>query len=114
MKKSMVAVSLALAAALSVQAAEPTGMKMEGMKMDEAAAKAPVNHTTGVVKELDAPKGTITLAHQSVPTLKWPAMTMTFKITPELAKGVEVGQKVDFEFETKGKSATITRISPVR
>ena len=67
-----------------------------------------------MVKELDAKKGTVTLSHEAVPTLKWPAMTMAFKISPELAKGIEVGQKVDFEFEAKGMAGTITKISPTR
>ena len=108
-----IGLGLGLAAA-SVQAAEMSGMKMDGRKVEEPSATAPVNRTKGVVKELDAKKGTVTLSHEAVPTLKWPAMTMAFKISPELAKGIEVGQKVDFEFEAKGMAGTITKISPTR
>ncbi len=104
---------LALTAAATAPAADMAGMKMDGAKMEESAAKAPVNRTKGVVKELDAKKGTVTLSHEAVSTLKWPAMTMAFKISPELAKGIEVGQKVDFEFEAKGMAGTVTKISPV-
>jgi Cu(I)/Ag(I) efflux system periplasmic protein CusF len=46
-----------------------------------------------------------------VPTLKWPAMTMAFKVSPELTKGLQTGQKVHFEFEAQGMSATITKIA---
>ena len=113
MRKSFVAVSMALGLAVTalpvVQSAE-----MEGMKMDQPVTKSAVNQTKGVVKELDAKKGTVTLSHDPVPTLKWPAMTMAFKISPELAKGIEVGQKVDFEFQTQGMAATITKIAPSR
>lgn len=114
LRNMMRTIGMGLLAAVSVQAAEMTGMKMDGTKMEEPAATAPVNRTTGVVKELDAKKGTVTLSHEAVPTLKWPAMTMAFKISPELAKGIEVGQRVDFEFEAKGMSATIAKISSVR
>jgi Cu(I)/Ag(I) efflux system protein CusF len=108
MKKLIMALVLALAAAGTAQADD-----MSGMKMGQAPAKAAVNHTKGVVKALDPAKGTITLSHEAVATLKWPAMTMTFGITPDLAKGIETGQKVDFEFVTQGMAGTITKISVI-
>lgn len=39
---------------------------------------------------------------------------MAFKISPELAKGLKAGQKVDFEFEAQGMSATITKIAAAK
>ena len=39
-------------------------------------------------------------------------MTMAFKAAPDQITSVQAGQKVQFEFETKGMEATITRISP--
>jgi len=113
-RNAMLTIGLGLMAAASVQAAEMPGMKVDGTKMEEPAAKAAVNRTKGVVKEFDAKKGTVALSHDAVTTLKWPAMTMTFQISPDLAEGIEVGQKVDFEFEAKGAVATITKISPAR
>lgn len=114
MKKVILALAVALSTAVGAQAAENPGMKMEGMKMDQAPAKATVNRTTGVVKSLDTTKGTVTLSHEPVASLKWPAMTMAFKISPEQAKGLQVGQKVDFEFEAQGMSATITKIAAAK
>src|SRR5262245_6011968 len=90
--------TLVLLAAGSVSAADAPG-GMGGMKMEQAAPKAAVNKSKAEVKGLDAAKGTVTLAHEPVPALKWPAMTMPFQISPELARGLKVGQKVDFEFE---------------
>jgi len=115
LRNTMLTIGLGLLATASAQTAETSGMKTEGMNMEEPAT-SPVNRTKGVVKELDAMKGMVTLSHEAVPTLKWPAMAMTFKISPELAKGIEVGEKVEFEFEfeTKGTAATITKISPAR
>jgi Cu(I)/Ag(I) efflux system protein CusF len=114
MKRVALVLAAALLTSAGVYAAENPAMKMEGMKMDQPAPKAAVNKTTGVVKSLDAAKGTVTLAHEPVATLKWPAMTMAFRISPELAKGLQTGQKVEFEFEAQGMSATITKIAAAK
>ncbi len=108
-RNTMLTIGLGLMAVASVPAAQ-----MVGTVMEKPLAKAAIHRTEGVVKELDAKKGTVTLSHESVPTLKWPAMTMAFKISPDLAKGIEVGQRVDFEFEAKGMEATITKMSSAR
>lgn len=105
--------TLMLAVAVTLVSVVANADDMAGMKMEQAPAKPAANHTQGVVKALDSAKGTITLAHGAVPTLKWPPMTMTFQITPALAKGIETGQKVDFEFVTQGMDATITKIAVI-
>jgi Cu(I)/Ag(I) efflux system protein CusF len=84
------------------------GADMPAMKMSPAAA---INHTTGVVKALDVAKGTVTLSHEAVPAIKWPAMTMTFKISSAQAAGIKTGDRVDFEFTASGMDATITKIA---
>jgi len=109
LRNTMLTIGLGLMAVASVAAAE-----MFGTEMQEPLTKAVIHRTKGVVKELDAKKGEVTLSHEQVPTLKWPAMTMAFKISADLAKGIEVGQKVDFEFEANGMAATITKMSSVR
>jgi Cu(I)/Ag(I) efflux system protein CusF len=76
-------------------------------------APAPVAKTataTGTVEAVDAAAGKITLAHDPVEALGWPAMTMGFKATPEQIASVKVGQKVEFIFTSQGMEATITRI----
>jgi Cu(I)/Ag(I) efflux system protein CusF len=61
-----------------------------------AAAAADVQGT-GVVKAVDAREGTVTIAHQSIKALGWPAMTMAFKVTnPVLLDKAAVGRKVQF------------------
>lgn len=69
---------------------------------------------TGTVESVDATAGKITIAHEPVDTLKWPAMTMGFKATPEQIASVQAGQKVQFEFQSQGMDATITQITPVK
>jgi Cu(I)/Ag(I) efflux system protein CusF len=114
MKKLVLVLAVALWITAGVRAAETGGTKVAGSTTERAGANAAVNRTTGVVKGIDATMGTVTLAHEPVPALKWPAMVMPFKISPNLAKGLQVGQKVDVEFESQGMSATITSIAVVK
>ena len=100
MRHSILVATIGLAVSLSVGAAD-TG----------TTAPAATNQTTGVIKAIDAKSGTVTLAHDPVPAIKWPAMTMPFHISPELARGVSVGQRVNFEFTAKGMDGTITKIN---
>lgn len=65
---------------------------------------------TGTVDKIDAVAGTITISHGPVESLKWPAMTMGFKATPEQVASVKPGQEVLFEFNSSGMDATITAI----
>ncbi|WP_248642674.1 MULTISPECIES: copper-binding protein [Thermomonas] len=93
----------------------------QDMKMSEAehqakaASEQPTQAATvakaeGTVESMDESAGKITIAHGPVDVLKWPAMTMAFKASPEQLASVKAGQKVHFEFQSKGMEATITRI----
>ena len=54
----------------------------------------------------------ITLDHAPVPALKWPAMTMAFKLAdPALARGLKPGQSVSFSFDKQGEDYRITAIA---
>lgn len=69
-----------------------------------------VTHATGIVTSVDPAKGTVTIAHDPIASKKWPAMTMTFKISKAVLGKVKAGQRVKFSFE--GDSAyTVTKIS---
>lgn len=51
----------------------------------------------GVIKAVDVKAGTVVIAHGPIPALKWPAMTMKFKVeTAAVLTGVTVGKKVHF------------------
>lgn len=76
-----------------------------------APGAAPVYRTTGVVVEADS--GSVTLEHAPVPALKWPGMTMPFKVTdPKLLKGLKPGQAVRFGFDQHGDDYRLTEIAP--
>lgn len=65
---------------------------------------------TGVVTKIDGSAPKITIAHEPVPALGWPAMTMGFAAPDVDLTGIQVGDKVAFEFATEGMNAAITRI----
>ncbi|GMV46548.1 MAG: hypothetical protein AMXMBFR66_19460 [Pseudomonadota bacterium] len=76
-----------------------------------ASAPPPPEHeVAGVVSE-PAAAGMITLEHEPVPALKWPAMTMPFRLArPDLAQGLKAGERVRFRFRQQGDDAVLTAI----
>jgi Cu(I)/Ag(I) efflux system protein CusF len=75
------------------------------------AAAQSAHKATGEVKSVDRKKGTVTLAHGPVESLKWPAMTMKFNARDrKMLDKLKPGDKVEFEFEEKGSKYTITSI----
>ncbi|TAN02561.1 MAG: copper-binding protein [Rhodanobacteraceae bacterium] len=67
----------------------------------------------GVIKALDPKAGTITIKHQAIASIHWPAMTMTFKVAkPGLLQGLKVGEQVRFGLRTQGMSGTVTWVKP--
>jgi Cu(I)/Ag(I) efflux system periplasmic protein CusF len=80
----------------SAQPAAKPMADMKGMPMSESATKT--GKGTGLITEIDAKAGTVTIKHQPIAVLGWPAMTMGFKATPPtLLKGLKVGQKIGFD-----------------
>lgn len=81
-----------------------------------AGAGAPVGHQgVGTVDSIDAKAGTISLNHGAIASLKWPAMTMEFKVAnTALLQGLKPGAKVAFEFvERQPGEWVVTSITPV-
>lgn len=73
----------------------------------------PTTHRAqGKVEDID--KDEITLSHDPIPSMQWPAMTMGFKVPVAGApKNLAIGDTVNFEFQqTKDGSFQITSISP--
>ena len=62
-----------------------------------------------MVKKVDAKVGTVTIDHDPIKALNWPAMTMPFKVADKalLAK-MKPGAKVRFQLEGQ----TITDVRP--
>ena len=81
----------------------------------EPMAAAKSYEAVGSVDTVDAVNGTISMHHEPIPALKWPAMTMDFGIAEAgLVKGLLPGQAVQFKFEDRGNGEfVITRIDKV-
>ena len=115
MKKRLVSTVLAstLMAACNLAVAQAMDPNMPGMTGMDKARSADAQGV-GVVKAIDPAKGTITLQHQPIASIQWPAMTMAFKVaSPDLLKNVSVGEKVQFGLRPAGMDSTVTSIKPM-
>lgn len=85
--------------------AAPTDMATPEAKA-AVAAKA-----IGVVQSIDPATSTVVIAHEAVPALDWPPMTMPFS-APGLDLGaLKPGDSIEFEFTAVGMDGTITAIN---
>lgn len=115
-------VTLGLTLALPVLADDMGQMgNMGNMKMDKlmdsksAMPAAKTAQGTGVIKAIDAMQGTVTLAHQPIKALNWPAMTMSFKVADaKLLEGLTVGEKVHFTVQGSEAKAVVTAIKAAK
>lgn len=73
-------------------------------------------HGTGVVKAVDAAAKKITLAHQPISKIGWPAMTMDFAVAPTVDLGaLKPESRIDFSMEQgQGGMYVIQSIAPAR
>ncbi|WP_332768828.1 efflux RND transporter periplasmic adaptor subunit [Phenylobacterium sp.] len=82
-----------------------------GASASTAGAAPALYETRGRIEALSA--GSITLSHEPVPAIGWPAMTMTFKLgSPSLAEGLKVGDRIAFGFEQRPGGPVVRRVSP--
>ncbi|HJW23420.1 MAG TPA: efflux RND transporter periplasmic adaptor subunit [Rhodocyclaceae bacterium] len=91
-----------------------------GAAAPEGAAKPAaggVGHKAeGKVEEVDTKAGTASISHGPVESLKWPAMTMEFKVANDaLLKQLTPGAAVAFEFVERGQGEwVITAVTPAK
>jgi len=89
----------------------------------ESAAEAPANDPPGGghvgdarVNSIDAAAGTLDITHGPIPSLKWPEMTMGFRVEDKtLLRGLKAGDRINFEMRgepDKDGNYIITRIQP--
>ena len=65
--------------------------------------------------EIDLKAGRIPLAHEPIPALKWPAMTMDFKVRdPKTIGALKANDAVEFELSPQPEDGdyVIERIAP--
>ncbi len=84
-------------------------------KAPAAGPPAPAIHSAeGTVESVGPGEGSVTVSHGPVPSLKWPGMTMEFKVTdPAVRSGLRKGDRIRFEFREAGPGEwQILRSSP--
>ena len=86
------------------------GMEMKGMGADKKA-EVQSHKGVGTVKKVDSAGGKVTIAHGPIPTMKWPAMNMTFTVKNKAMLGkFSQDKKVEFEFVDQGSNYVITSV----
>jgi Cu(I)/Ag(I) efflux system protein CusF len=86
-------------------------MKGTAMAKKPAATAGTVHKAVGVVKKMDAKSGVVTLAHEPIKSLNWPAMTMGFKVKDKmLMDKLTEGKKVEVELVKDNKDYVITGV----
>lgn len=103
----------AMAADTQPKSMDRMSMGQQGTPAEEPGSVAPTAEASGTIKAINAEKGTVTITHGPVPTLKWPPMTMDFSATPEQVKGLKAGDEVKFQFRAEGMEAKILSIQPM-
>lgn len=101
MKRFLIAslTGAALATGAGVFGASPAGMS---------------NFALGVVQNLDRSVSAVTVAHEPVAALNWPAMTMQFKVgDAALLDRLQPGGRIAFEFVGEGGAYRIVNAIPL-
>ena len=115
---SALAVAAPMAAASSGSCKVPTGEPAKedhshcGMAASNDKSDAgEVHRATGSVKSVDKSTGKVTIAHDAIPSLKWPAMTMRFGVSDrKLLDELAAGKKIDFRFVQRGTDYVVTAL----
>ncbi|WP_158781463.1 cation efflux system protein CusF [Pantoea sp. BAV 3049] len=113
MRLSTKAVFLGVMSLVMTQAAVATeshqGMDMSHGKIQ---AKQQVISAAGIVKDVDFLNKKITIAHEAIPEIGWPAMTMRFTFTTQndSITALKSGSIVNFSFIQQGNISLLQDI----
>lgn len=80
------------------------------------AATQAVISSEGVVKKIDLKNRKITIAHEAIPSIHWPAMTMRFTFTEvnDSINALKVDSHVNFTFIQQGDISLLQEIKIVQ
>jgi Cu(I)/Ag(I) efflux system membrane fusion protein len=89
-----------------------SGLRARSISETKPAVATPALYETRGRVEQITPTS-VTLSHEPVPAIGWPAMTMTFRLAdPALAKGIKAGDRVAFGFDQPPAGPTVRRMTP--
>lgn len=112
--KTTATLSLALALfASSIAFAQSTSTKPTGVQDPASSdARATIHRAVAVVKATDIANGKVTLSHEPIQSLKWPAMTMAFAVKDKrLFDRLVVGKKVNVGFVKQESDYVVTSVN---
>lgn len=116
-KLHFILVPVALVAFITVPATAADKPNMADMKMEAPKTAVGKEHKgKGIVNSVDIKGAKVNLSHEAIPSLNWPKMTMSFKVSDKqgLAK-LKPGQLVDFELSEKAQGQyVLTKITPAK
>lgn len=103
---SLTALSLLLATGVQAQMAPATA---------PSAQTAPSGHlAVGVVRSVNVTARTVSIAHQDIPGMGMPAMTMSFKLDDRIpASSVKTGDTIAFVLTSTSQGTVISSVQPV-
>lgn len=83
----------------------------------DGASSAPAADTktadgAGVITAVDPAAATITINHEAIRSIGWPAMTMKFKASPAALREAVVGDRIQFDLTVRGGVGEVTAIYP--
>lgn len=95
-------------------AAHGSAVKPDGGTVPDKKSATVGHKADGVIDGIDVKAGTLSIKHDPIASLKWPAMTMEFKAANEsLLKGLNPGTPIAFEFvERQQGEWVVTGIQP--
>jgi Cu/Ag efflux protein CusF len=106
----IIAMAATVAMAGTVYAATP----LLSQEVQRTASQAK-HEGSGVLKAVNPEGNKVQIAHEAIPSLQWPAMTMWFTLRGPLPNGVEAGDSVHFELDqNRSNEWVITRIEHKR
>ena len=116
-KLHFILVPVALVALITMPAVAADKPNMAGMKMDAPQTTAgKVHKAKGILNSVDIKGAKVNLSHEAIPSLNWPKMTMSFKVSDKQGLAMlKPGQHVDFELSEKDKGQyVVTKITPAK
>lgn len=76
------------------------------------AAAAKTADGAGVITAVDPAAATITINHEPIRSIGWPAMTMKFKAAPAVLREAAVGDRIQFDLTVRDGVGEVTAIYP--
>ncbi|MDZ4110471.1 MAG: copper-binding protein [Brevundimonas sp.] len=76
------------------------------------AADAKTADGAGVITAVDPAAATITINHEAIRSIGWPAMTMKFKASPAVLQEAAVGDRIQFDLTVRDGAGEVTAIYP--